>query len=219
MHNGFLQVEGEKMSKSLGNFITIRELLNQRPDNRWWGEILRLNMLRTHYRQPIDWTERNLIETEVIYENLRHAVINASRASARISAKVLEALSDDLNSHAVITQLIALARLARSSDSQDSPADAADELVGSLVFLGFDRAVEHVKEERGVREDVLRAIAEVEAKNAGIDVAKANALVDARNAARKAKDFKEADRIRDELAGMGIVLKDSKDGTIWEVAR
>jgi cysteinyl-tRNA synthetase len=219
MHNGFLQVEGEKMSKSLGNFITIRELLNQRPDNRWWGEILRLNMLRTHYRQPIDWTERNLIETEVIYGNLRHAVINASRASARISVKVLEALSDDLNSHAVITQLIALARLARSSDSQDSPADAADELVGSLVFLGFDRAVEHVKEERGVREDVLRAIAEVEAKNAGIDVAKANALVDARNAARKAKDFKEADRIRDELAGMGIVLKDSKDGTIWEVAR
>src|SRR5215467_13362463 len=79
MHNGFLQVEGEKMSKSLGNFITIRELLDRRPNDRSWGEILRLNMLKTHYRQPIDWTERGLAEAEVLYGEFKLGVINAGK--------------------------------------------------------------------------------------------------------------------------------------------
>jgi cysteinyl-tRNA synthetase len=219
MHNGFLQVEGEKMSKSLGNFVTIRELLNRRQSNPWWGEILRLNMLRTHYRQPIDWTERNLIDTEVLYEHLKRAVINASKVTARVSAAVVDALSDDLNSHEAIVELMALAKRARSANPQDNPADAADELVGSLLFLGFDKAVAHVKDSRGVRADILRAFAEDEARNAGIDVEKINALIDARTIARKTKNFAASDSIRDELAEMGVVIKDSKDGTTWEVKR
>jgi cysteinyl-tRNA synthetase len=87
------------------------------------------------------------------------------------------------------------------------------------LLLGFDRAVAHVKDS-GVRADILRAIGETEAKDAGIDVSKAKALTDARNAARKAKNFKEADRIRDELSAMGIELEDHKDGTTtWKVKR
>src|SRR5471032_521136 len=78
MHNGFLQVEGEKMSKSDGNFVTIHELLKQSNDPRW-GEILRLNMLRTHYRQPIDWTSDSLAESSITYGNFRRAAINADR--------------------------------------------------------------------------------------------------------------------------------------------
>jgi cysteinyl-tRNA synthetase len=219
MHNGFLQVEGKKMAKSEGNFITIRELLHGRRKNPERGEVLRLNMLRTHYRQPIDWTERNLIDTEFIYAHLKLAVIGAGKATARISATVIDALSDDLNSHAAIAELIALAKRARSLDPADNQEDAADELVGSLLFLGFNQAVAHVQADRGVRADILNAIVEVEAKDAGIDVAEIKALIDTRNTARGARDFKEADRIRDELRAMGIELKDSKDGTTWELAR
>jgi cysteinyl-tRNA synthetase len=217
MHNGFLQVEGEKMAKSTGNFVTIRELLDQRPNDPWWGEIVRLNMLRTHYRQPLDWTDHNLLETEVMYEQLKRAVVNGSKANARISPLVLNALADDLNFHEAITALLSLAKRARSTN--DAPADAADELVGSLLFLGFERAVAHVREDRGVRADILKAMEETKAKSAGTDLAKVEQLIAARAAARKAKNFAESDRIRDELAAMGIVLKDSKDGTTWEIAR
>jgi cysteinyl-tRNA synthetase len=217
MHNGFLQVEGRKMAKSEGNFVTIRDLLHQRPNNPWWGEILRLNMLRTHYRQPLDWTERNLLDTEIIYGNFMRAVVNGGKATARVSVAVIDALSDDLNSPAAITELIALAKRAQSSDN---PAHAADELIGSLLFLGFDQAVAHVKADRGVRAAILRSITELEAKAAGIDIRKVDTLVEARRAARKTKSFQEADRIRDEINAMGVELEDHKDGTTtWKVIR
>jgi cysteinyl-tRNA synthetase len=216
MHNGFLQVEGEKMSKSLGNFVTIRDLLAQQPSNRWWGEILRFNMLRTHYRQPIDWTEASLSESVVIYGNMQRAVALASRQRAKPSKAVIDALADDLNTPAAITELYKLAVAARSAIG--SPADAADELMGSLLLLGFDRAVEHAKS-NGVREDIMRAIQEVKAREEGLDPFSLDEKVAARTAARLAKDFKESDRIRDELAAMGVVLKDTKDGTTWEIAR
>jgi cysteinyl-tRNA synthetase len=215
MHNGFLQVEGQKMSKSLGNFVTIRDLLQRSSDPRW-GEVLRLNMLRTHYRQPIDWTNDGLAESAVIYGNFRRAVINADRARARPSRGVLEALSDDLNTPAVSTELHRLSHLALGVSG--APADAAAELVGSLLLLGFNRAVDHVQEGT-VREDVAMAFQEVSAREKGLDPAEINARVAERIAARRAKDFEESDRIRDELAKMGVVLKDTKDGTTWEIAR
>jgi cysteinyl-tRNA synthetase len=215
MHNGFLQVEGEKMSKSLGNFVTIHELLKQSNDPRW-GEISRLNMLRTHYRQPIDWTNDGLAESALIYANFRRAVINADGAKARPSQAVLAALSDDLNTPAVFTELHRLAHLA--SAPSGTPADAASELVGSLLLLGFDRAVDHVKI-GSVRGDIVKAYEEVSAREMGLDPAVIDARVADRIAARKMKNFAESDRIRDELAAMGVVLKDSKDGTTWEIAR
>jgi cysteinyl-tRNA synthetase len=216
MHNGFLQVEGEKMSKSLGNFVTIRELLAQRPNNRWWGEILRFNMLRTHYRQPIDWTQGGINESEIAYGNLQRAVALADRNAARLSPAVVDALADDLNTPAVITELYQLANKARATSGM--PADAAHELLGSLLLLGFERAVEHV-EANSIRQDITRAVEEVKARERGLDPKWLDERIVARTAARKAKNFGESDRIRDELLAMGVALKDSKEGTTWEIAR
>src|SRR5215813_4446140 len=214
MHNGFLQVEGAKMSKSLGNFFTIRDLLNQMPNDPRWGEVLRLNMLKTHYRQRMDWSQTTLQEALATYAHFREATITANRSEAKPSQAVLEALSDDLNSPLAIAELHKLAANARSS------AHAADELVGSLLLLGFEKAVDHVKTDSGTREDALRAFEEVSARELGLDPARIDALVVGRNAAREAKNFKEADRLRDELKAMGIELEDKKDGTtLWKVKR
>jgi cysteinyl-tRNA synthetase len=216
MHNGFLQVEGEKMSKSLGNFITIREALSENPTDPRWGEVLRLNMLKTQYRQPLDWTKASLDESRVTYANFRKAVISANRNNARPSQAVLAALADDLNTPAVMAELHRLARIALTPGG--ATADAAAELVGSLLLLGFNRAVEHVKAD-DVRGDVARALQETLARERGLAPASIEAKIAARAAARKAKNFKESDRIRDELTAKGVVLKDTKDGTTWEIAR
>jgi cysteinyl-tRNA synthetase len=194
MHNGFLQVEGEKMSKSLGNFVTIRELLAD-----WPGEVLRLNMLRTHYRQPIDWTLRGLEESWKTLDDWYAVAGNAE--GERIGGGVLQALSDDLNTPQAIAELHALRNLAQGGD-----ALARDELAASLRFLGFlqDRAADWQARKRAVGD---------------VDAARVEALIAARASARQARNFAEADRIRDEIAAMGVVLKDSKAGTTWEVAR
>jgi cysteinyl-tRNA synthetase len=192
MHNGFLQVEGEKMSKSLGNFITIRELLAD-----WPGEVLRLNMLRTHYRQPVDWTVKGMEESWRTLDDW-YATAGDIETQA-ISGAVLEALTDDLNTPQAIAALHGLRGLAQGGD-----ALARDELAGSLRLMGL------------LQES---AAAWKARKSAGVDTATVESLISARNAARKAKNFAESDRIRDELATMGVVLKDSKDGTTWEVAR
>jgi cysteinyl-tRNA synthetase len=190
MHNGFLQVEGEKMAKSAGNFVTIHELLAD-----WPGEVLRFNMLRTHYRQPIDWTVRGLETSwnslEVLYEYVRAHFSTGYVISP--DAPWLLALLNDLNTPLAMSELFELA-----SSNIDAPSVA-----GGLALLGFSRDLKSI--ERRLSSSVSEE---------AISVA-----IDARNAARKAKNFAEADRIRDELAAMGVVLKDSKDGTTWEIAR
>jgi cysteinyl-tRNA synthetase len=219
MHNGFLQVEGEKMSKSLGNFVTIKDALDQFPTDPRWGEVLRLNMLKTHYRQPLDWTQSSMAETLATYSEFRQVVMRADRDKAVISRELIEALEDDLNTPAALTVLHRLAKSARTD------TDAENELVGSLRFLGFDRAIDHVKAGDDVRQDVESAYQEVSARELGLDPDLINSLKDARLAARKAKNWAESDRIRDELAAMGIQLKDGKDPqtgeaiTTWEVKR
>jgi cysteinyl-tRNA synthetase len=217
MHNGFLQVEGEKMSKSLGNFFTIREVLQQAPNEPRWGEVVRLNMLKTHYRQPIDWTQSSLSESMVFYANLRRAVINAHTKKAPPSDAMMGALKDDLNTPLALAELHRLASQALSA-SVDS-RDAAAELVGSLLLLGFERAIDHVSEDNSLREGLVRAFNESSAREIGLDPSDIDERVATRAAARRAKNFKESDRIRDELAAMGVVLKDSKDGTTWEISR
>lgn len=190
MHNGFLQVEGEKMSKSLGNFITIREALKD-----WPGEVLRLNMLRTHYRQPIDWTAKNLEESAKMLDGWYEKA--GDSAPDAPDAAFLDALADDLNTPAAITRLHQLDGVA---------------LKGSAVLLGLlgRTATQHKSE----------AVA-----SAGVDPSVVEGLIAERKAARAAKDFKESDRIRDQLAAMGVVLKDGKDPktgepvTTWEIAR
>jgi cysteinyl-tRNA synthetase len=219
MHNGFLQLESEKMSKSLGNFFTIRDLLGGRPKDPRWGEILRFNMLRTHYRQPLDWTDAGLAESEISYGKLRQAASAANRLKMKPSEGVLNALADDLNTSAVLTELYRLANAARSTDHPD---DAANELAGSLHLLGFEKAIDHVRSD-DVRGDIKRAFQEETARERGLDPAKVDDLLKSRAAARARKDFKESDRIRDELSAMGVAIKDGKDAdgkpvTTWEIA-
>ena len=205
MHNGFLQVEGEKMSKSLGNFITIHELLAD-----WPGEVLRFNMLRTHYRQPIDWTARGLEESEKTidhwYELAGDTTVDADAAPDSV---VVQTLCDDLNTPSVLTRLHAIASEIRSASGPEQAA-LKRSFKASAVLLGLLMQTSDAYAASHPRRKVI---------DQSIDHAKVNALIEARAAARKARNFAESDRIRDELAAMGVVLKDTKDGTTWEIAR
>jgi cysteinyl-tRNA synthetase len=194
MHNGFLQVEGEKMSKSLGNFFTIREVLAE-----WPGEAIRLAMLQTHYRQPINWTSTGLAEAK---RTLDHWYQLAGDAQpGMLCADVVDALADDLNTPKALAAFHEL-----RSEAAKGSAGAAACLKASAQLMGL---LQH-----GAAEWAAWRPAGV-----AIDEARVDRLIAERNAARKAKNFKESDRIRDELAAMGVVLKDSKDGTTWEVKR
>jgi cysteinyl-tRNA synthetase len=184
MHNGFLQVEGRKMAKSEGNFITIRELLED-----WPGEVLKFNMLRSHYRQPMDWTVKGLEESLKILGNFFAFEKKFGAMEPKLHISVEEALLDDLNTPEAINRLHELEK-----------AGNAPALAKSLRALGF-----------------AGDLADPRANK--IDRQAVESLIAARNAARKTKDFEEADRIRNDLERMGILLKDSKDGTAWEVKR
>jgi cysteinyl-tRNA synthetase len=189
MHNGFLQVEGEKMSKSLGNFVTIHELLHGTSfgGRSWPGAALRLAMLRTHYRQPIDWTAKALEEAESALRRFHEA---AGSPDGAPSDQLVAALADDLNTPAALAELHAL-----------RAAGKADRLAASLALLGLWAP---------------------ELYRAAIDpafAAKVEALIAARLDARKAKNWAESDRLRDELVAMGVAIKDGKDGTTWEMKR
>jgi cysteinyl-tRNA synthetase len=198
MHNGFLQVESEKMSKSLGNFITIRESLAD-----WPGEVLRLNMLKTHYRSPIDWTEKALEESTKTLDDWY--AVAADARGGEPSAAVIEALSDDLNTPQMIAVLHGLRNAAVSGGEKER-----GEFAASLRLLGF--LSETAAAWKGRKQQA-----------SGIDPHAIDRLLADRAAARARKDFKESDRIRDELAAMGVVIKDGKDAdgkpvTTWEVA-
>jgi cysteinyl-tRNA synthetase len=193
MHNGFLQVEGDKMSKSLGNFVTIRELLAD-----WPGEVLRLNMLKTHYRSPIDWTVKGMEESAKTLDDWY--AIAADAKGGEPSQLVLEALSDDLNTPQMVASLHAL----RNAAAENEPN--RNEFAASLRLLGL-------------LSETAAAWKQRKQQASGVDAKRVDSLISDRTAARARKDFKESDRIRDELAAMGVVIKDSKDGTTWEIAR
>jgi cysteinyl-tRNA synthetase len=188
MHNGFLQVEGEKMSKSVGNFTIIREVLAD-----WPGDVARLAMLSSHYRQPINWTVKGLEEAEKALASFFDAA--SADAEPRPGPGVLDALLDDLNTPKAIAEMHGLKNAA-----------GRKALAGTLAFFGF-------------RPDQLDAWRTKHAPAPALPADEIESRIAARNEARKAKNFAESDRIRDELAAMGVVLKDSKDGTTWEVAR
>ncbi|MDP1701949.1 MAG: cysteine--tRNA ligase [Aestuariivirga sp.] len=198
MHNGFLQVEGQKMSKSLGNFVTINELLDTDKfgGRKWDGQVLRLAMLKTHYRQPIDWSVRGLEEAQIALDGWMQLAKGVEPST--IPSGILDALQDDLNTPQVVTELYRLGRL------KDAPALAA-----SLHRLGFEDTT-YIS---GARRAVEKAFATMDAREV-------DTLITARLAARAAKNWKESDRIRDELDAMGVSIKDNKDGTTsWEVKR
>ena len=210
MHNGFLQVEGEKMSKSLGNFITIHELLrtDQFGGRSWPGEVLRLAMLMTHYRQPIDFTVRTLEIAEKTLNNWYRAIGDCEIANAELADdEVYAALCDDLNTPEAIARLFAACDAVR-----EEGAGAAARLKAAANQLGLLE-----RTETAWREELAAGV--------DVDEAKVEAMIAERLAARKAKDWAASDRIRDELGAMGIQLKDAKDAasgeivTTWEVKR
>ena len=203
MHNGFLQVEGEKMSKSLGNFVTIRELLAN-----WPGEVLRLNMWRTHYRQPIDWTTRGMQESQRILDEWYQAVGDTPDAQeAMPDDDVIGSLCDDLNTPNVLTRLHALVSEIRGPASASRQIELKRSLKSSGALLGILEKTE---------EEYLKA----DPRRIAIDESKVKSLIDARSYARKARNFKQADSIRAELVDMGVEIEDHKDGsTSWKIRR
>jgi cysteinyl-tRNA synthetase len=200
MHNGFLQVEGDKMSKSLGNFVTIRELLND-----WPGEVLRLNMLKTHYRSPIDWTLKGVEESKKVLDSWYEIVGDDTQAGGEPDEDVVAQLGDDLNTSGAITRLHAIAS-GRAGTSGHVQIDVKRKLKTSAMLLGLLGTTRKQYLDSNPRK--------IEVNKTVVD-----ALIADRTAARARKDFKESDRIRDQLAAMGVVIKDSKEGTTWEVAR
>ena len=201
MHNGFVQIEDEKMSKSLGNFVTIRELLAD-----WSGEVLRLNMLKTHYRSPMDWTVKGLEESKKTLDHWYKVVGDDTQATGELDEQVFTPLFDDLNTSNAITRLHGIVSEIRGHASGLEQIELKRRLKASAKILGLLEQTEG---------EYLRS----DPKAVIVDETAVNALMEQRVAARARKDFKESDRIRDELAAMGIVIKDSKEGTTWEIAR
>jgi cysteinyl-tRNA synthetase len=186
VHNGFVTVEGEKMSKSLGNFRTVHDLLDRHP-----GEAIRFALLSTHYRQPLDWTEDGVRQARAVLDRWYRAAGDV--APGRVPDAVIAGLCDDLNVAPAIAEMHALADRAIAGD----PAAAGDlkAAAGLLGLLGHDPDTWF----KGAGDDEESSAIE--------------ALIEARAAARKFRDFAEADRIRAELAGRGVVLEDRPDGT------
>ena len=207
MHNGFLQVEGEKMSKSLGNFVTIRELLatHKFGNARWDGRVLRMAMLTAHYRQPIDWTEVRLYDANSVLTSFKSCCDLYPDAKGEVYLPFRDALLQDVNTPEAIKTLWDIYKQVVQARDRTTQERFVGFLRGSLALLGFDLTDFEIE---------ARVHFEWHVSREEIDQA-----VVARNAARKAKDFKESDRIRDELLAKGIVLKDGPNGTTWEVKR
>jgi cysteinyl-tRNA synthetase len=208
MHNGFLQVEGRKMSKSEGNFVTIHELLETEKfgGRKWPGEVLRLAMLMTHYREPIDFTWSKLIEAENTLSKWKRAAEELKiEEVAEADPQVVNYISNDLNTPLAVKRLSAISSeifaTFHERETDDYNGASLGSLVASAALLGFDLIK---KIEIGLGDQQL---------------------IDARLAHIKAKNWPEADRIRDELLAKGIQLKDGKDPatgeriTTWEVKR
>jgi len=201
MHNGYVIVNGEKMSKSLGNYFTVRQLLEEGQR----GEAIRLALLSGHYRQPLDITRDKIAEAKAqldrLYGALRaHGAISVG--GGRAGDELLMALEDDLNTPQAIAKLHEWASALNKTEDPGACEAMKAALIGGGGLLGL---LEQNPEDwfKGATEG-------------GLSDDEIASLIDARAAARKARDFAEADRIRDELAAQGILLDDGPERTTWK---
>jgi cysteinyl-tRNA synthetase len=202
MHNGFLNVEGDKMSKSIGNVLLVHDLIEQTP-----GEAIRLALITGHYRAPLDWTAAGLVEAKKkldrLYgalEGLEHVTPAANTAAPEAFVSALE---DDLNTPKAIAELFGLAKAANTATDETQKAVIKAQLLAAGDLIGLLQQSPS---------DWFNAAK----SSADIDADKVEALIQARVSARQNKDFAEADRIRDELDAMGVELLDSREGTTWK---
>jgi len=231
MHNGFVNVDNEKMSKSLGNFFTIREVME-----RFSGEAIRYFLLTTHYRQPINFSDLPLTEAEdrvvYLYETLARADQTiAAGASGKeplpildelaIEARLDEALLDDLNTPKVLG-LLADALRGINSLVEQPPASKGERRRVASTLAALREQLKPVLAVVGIGQDDPAAWVErrrdAKAEAIGLDLAWVDAQILARSEAKAARDFAQADEIRDALEQRGVVLLDTRDGTIWRLS-
>jgi cysteinyl-tRNA synthetase len=189
MHNGYVTVDGKKMSKSDGNFITINNL-----KNNFNGQVVRLSILGTHYRQPLDWNLKILETNKKILENWYSFY---SPNEEHISDEIFNILLDDLNTPKFITSIHSLYNKAKTGDVK-----ARKDLNSALKFIGLFNENEE-------QFNVLR-------KKTKLDLSEIEKLIEQRNFARKNKDFQKADTIRLDLEKNGILIEDLNDKTHWK---
>ncbi|MEM7542180.1 MAG: cysteine--tRNA ligase [Pseudomonadota bacterium] len=198
VHNGFVEIDSEKMSKSIGNVLLVRDLLKDFP-----GEAIRLALIKTRYREPLNWNDAIVSDAKSqldrIYgalERLEH--VGATDVGAHPSFNA--AMDDDLNSPLAITHLMEAVADANRSTNPDEQALLKGQILASGRELGL-LTMAPSEWFRGQKQD--------------LDIDKIESLIAKRAAARKAKDWSEADRVRDELAALGVTIKDTSEGTEW----
>jgi cysteinyl-tRNA synthetase len=214
IHNGFVDMGSEKMSKSIGNIVTPADLLAQGHN----GETLRLALLSAHYRSPLPWTEALVAQSKAVLDRwYRAKAILIDKGELEAPANVVEALSDDLNTPLVIAHLTQLARSATDARLQAEEAERAGDSLAAKKLT--NQAAKHARQMWGGAELLgllsHRSSAWFQGEGPAHIVDHIEARIAERAAAKKNRDFAAADRIRDELKGDGIILEDGPGGTTW----